>query len=660
MIEVAQSAQCFEIRLSGETMLCHRPGQPLLKLGVGQGNFRMRHGSFRIRDKVSETFEPADFSIRQQGENTVIEFENQVELGISQSINRLTLFISAPDKYNRLWINLPASPQEAVFGCGEQYSVLNLRGRKVPLWCQEQGIGRGRDLITFLAQLTHGAGGAWHTTYFPQPTFLTSANRWCHVDGTAFMEFDFRSKNKHTLHVWEIPRAIHLGRADSPPEMLTAVTELIGRQPALPSWANDGIWLGVQGGRDVASDKLTAMEEAGGKVAALWCQDWQGIRMTSFGKQLMWDWSYDKDLYPDLPGWAEQLKQQGVRFLGYINPFLALEGELYKEASQRGYLVLHPDGGEYHVKITDFSVAMLDLSNPRAAAWIKDVIKDNLLAVGLSGWMADFGEYMPVDAVLHSGERGETFHNKYPVIWARINREAVAEAAREDVTFFSRAGYAGTSAHGPLIWAGDQLVNWSRDDGLASVIPAGISLGLSGIGHFHSDIGGYTTVGWIKRSKELFMRWAEHAAFTTVMRTHEGNRPDVNHQFDGDRQTLEHLAEMTKVHVALKPYIRAAMEEYRHQGVPLMRHSWLHYPEERELYNLKYQYLFGRDLLVAPVYKKRAKKRRLLLPRDKWVHLWSGNEYTAGWQTVPAPLGQPPVFYRMDSPWVSLFRQMAR
>ncbi len=270
--------------------------------------------------------------------------------------------------------------------------------------------------------------------------------------------------------------------------------------------------------------------------------------------------------------------------------------------------------------------------------------------------MADFGEYLETDVKLYSGESAELYHNKYPAEWARVNYEALEEAGKlGEIVFFMRAGYTGTSKYSTLVWAGDQLVNWSMHDGLASVIPAGISLGFCGVGYFHSDIGGYTTIGWIKRKKELFMRWAELGAFTAVMRTHEGNRPDVNWQFDGDRETLQHLAKMTKVHTALKPYFEYCKDEYHTDGLPLIRHPYIHYPDDDKLHSLQYQFLLGRDVLVAPVYKPR-KKWKVYLPQDEWVHLWSGKEYSGGWVTVDAPLGQPPVFYRKASQFKTIFK----
>lgn len=301
----------------------------------------------------------------------------------------------------------------------------------------------------------------------------------------------------------------------------------------------------------------------------------------------------------------------------------------------------------------------IDLSNPEACEWIKGVIKENMIGIGLAGWMCDFGEYLPTDAVLHSGESAESYHNKYPAEWARVNREAIEEMGMVDqVTFFTRAGYTGTGKYSLMMWNGDQLVDWSLDDGLPSVIPASLSLGMSGFGLTHSDIGGFTSLYDVVRTKELFMRWAEMGAFTPVMRTHEGNRPGDCWQFDSDEETLLHFARMVNIYIHLKPYIKAIVKENAEKGIPCMRMPYIHYENDKTLLNLKYQYLLGRDLMVAPVCEEGKTTWEVYLPDDTWVHVWSGKEFGQGTHEVNAPIGQIPVFYRKDSEYADLFAQI--
>jgi len=182
-----------------------------------------------------------------------------------------------------------------------------------------------------------------------------------------------------------------------------------------------------------------------------------------------------------------------------------------------------------------------------------------------------------------------------------------------------------------------------------------------GIGVSHSDLGGFTSLFGKKRTKELFMRWAEHSAFTPIMRSHESNRPDQNWQWDGDAETIQHLARMAKTYVALAPYRRAVLEEYHATGLPAMRPVVLHYPRLGASGNGRRvtRYLFGRDLLVEPVLRPGVERATVDLPGDSWVHLWSGKRFPGGRATVDAPFGRPPVFYRANSNHTELFVGMA-
>jgi alpha-glucosidase len=204
----------------------------------------------------------------------------------------------------------------------------------------------------------------------------------------------------------------------------------------------------------------------------------------------MWNWKWDKKLYPGLDKKIREWKEEGIHFLGYINPFIALEGEIFQEAKANNYLVKDKECAPYLVKITTFPAAMVDFTNPYAYEWYKDIIKENMIDFGLSGWMADFGEYLPTDCVLYSGDNPEDIHNMWPAIWAGLNLEAIWESGVEDeVFFFTRAGSTGTIAKSMMMWTGDQHVDWSMDDGIPAVIPATFSLAASGYPVAHSDAG---------------------------------------------------------------------------------------------------------------------------------------------------------------------------
>jgi len=276
--------------------------------------------------------------------------------------------------------------------------------------------------------------------------------------------------------------------------------------------------------------------------------------------------------------------------------------------------------------------------------------------------MADFGEYLPTDVRLASGLHGLLAHNVWPTLWAKVNADAVARRGKTgEALFFMRSGFSGSQRYCPLLWAGDQSVDFSRHDGLQTVICAALSSGLLGNAYHHSDIGGYTSLFGNVRPPELLQRWAEMAAFTAVMRTHEGNRPRENLQIDQDAEVLAHFAKMTRVYRHLAPYLAGLCREAACSGLPLQRPLFLHFEEDSRAYESQISYLFGADLLVAPVIDAGARRWRTYLPAGTaWVHVWSGTEYAGGADVeVAAPLGEPPVFYRKGSSHRALFDGLA-
>ncbi|HEJ9059187.1 TPA: alpha-glucosidase [Serratia fonticola] len=666
-LELTQHAGGFTLTFQQRVLIQHTAAAPCLWIGRGKADIEMFRGNFSIKDQLSEKLALTETQIVPQGKGWLIRFSRgdvaQCTLVITTDAQgRLEMQLRNSDEQNnRMWLRLAAQQEDHVYGCGEQFSYFDLRGKPFPLWTSEQGVGRNKQTyVTWQADCQENAGGDYYWTFFPQPTFVSSQKYYCHVENSCYMNFDFSAPEFHELAIWQDQAVLRFDCADSYISLLEKLTALLGRQPELPDWVYDGVILGIQGGTEVCQQKLDVMREHGVKVSGIWAQDWEGRRITSFGKRLMWNWRWDSELYPELDKRIPQWKKEGVHFLGYINPYVAIEKELYAEAAEKGYLTKDYDGKDYQVEFGEFYAGVVDLTKPEAYDWYKNVIKKNLIEFGLDGWMADFGEYLPTDTVLHNGIDAEIMHNAWPALWAKCNYDALEECGKlGEILFFMRAGYTGSQKYSVMMWAGDQNVDWSLDDGLASVIPAALSLAMTGHGLHHSDIGGYTTLFEMKRSKELLMRWCEFCAFTPMMRTHEGNRPDDNWQFDHDVETIRQFARMSQVFSSLKPYIKQAVALNAQSGLPVMRPLFLHYEDDAHTYSLKYQYLFGRDLLVAPVHEEGRTDWTLYLPQDSWINLWTGERHSGGAEvTIAAPMGQPPVFYRADSEWAELFASL--
>ena len=655
-----QHGDGFDLHFAGRLVLAHRAESPALAMARGAPSVEMYRGNFRIEDAPTDRIVPTECQVEADGVMLLEGGEPAARLALVDG--RLSVELLR-DGYDRIHLNFHAEPGEAVWGGGEQMSYFALNGRAFPMWTSEPGVGRDKSTaLTRLMDETGMAGGDYWNTNYPQPTFLTS--RWLAVHCTAecYSVLDFTDPSRHAVEVWSPRTVFELYAEDCPQELVGALSARFGRQPPLPDWAIGGAIVGLKDGLR-SFERLEGFIKAGAAVSGLWCEDWAGIRETSFGRRLFWDWRRDRQRYADLPERIAALEARGIRFLAYANPYLAVDGILYEEAAEGGHFCLRQDSDEvYLVDFGEFDCGVLDFTRPETRDWFAEkVLGREMLDIGISGWMADFGEYLPTDVRLADGSDPMEAHNRWPVLWAEVNAQAVASRGKTgDAVFFMRAGYSGVQGYCPLLWAGDQSVDFTRHDGIGTVITGALSAGLVGNAYSHSDCGGYTSLHGNVRTVELMERWCELSAFAPVMRSHEGNRPDDNLQYDSSADLLACFARWSRVHAHLAPYVRQLCSEATDQGLPVQRPLFLHYPDDPALFTVQDQYLYGADLLVAPVIEEGEKSRSVILPGEgPWRHCWTGADYPAGVHEVPAPIGQPPVFYRPDSAFAPLFAGLA-
>ncbi|XP_069141838.1 sulfoquinovosidase-like isoform X2 [Argopecten irradians] len=675
----------FKVSINNVTIFQHTLKNPMVFVGEGQTNFIGGLGNFHIDNVIQDRIPLRKYEhiTTEDKDYVLLKFDgDDFQCNVTfESTPDSDLVVSTVDvgatNYQYLWLRIYAEATEKVFGGGEQFSHFNLRERtytppevvsvlraddlKYPIWTREQGVGRDKsNLVTYYADLKTGGGGAFHTTYFPQPSFVSTRNYYLHYKDTNYIVLDFSSSTYHEIFIKGIVGKFYFKTGNSPLSLVQSLSQFQGRMPPLPDWVTSGITIGVQGGTDTMLARLKTVQDAGVKVNGLWIQDWSGDIHTSFGKRVFWNWKLNTTLYNKWNDTISDLKKQGIRVLAYVNPNLNKDGDLFKEADSLGYFIMDPRTNKTLLtNFGEFFCGSIDFTNPDAFTWYKEtILKKNMIDIGLGGWMADFGEYLPTTAHFHHGE-GETLHNKWPLYWAQMNRVAVQESNKEgEVVFFMRSGYSGISNYTTLMWAGDQNVNFDLADGLPSTVVAALSAGVSGIGMTHFDIGGYTTFAsmGLKRTSELLIRSGEMAVFTPYMRTHEGNQPDANVQVYSNSYLLQHFARLSKAHSILANYTRAAIEEYIQTGTPVQRPMFF-VDQTPNSYAAKYQYMYGPDLVVAPIVTQGATSGDIYLPQGTWVNIWDGGEY-AGFTKITnlsAPLGKPLVFYNYESTYKSVF-----
>ncbi|KAK8250821.1 glycosyl hydrolases family 31-domain-containing protein [Phyllosticta capitalensis] len=621
-------------------------------------------------------------------------------------------------------IALASPSDEAFYGLGSQPSLGNLRGRLSPVWSREGGVGRGTDIVSNYLNGNPSvsgtfAGGDALTTYTAVGTWVSSLGRLWVLSGSGFAIVDLASqKPARTLNdtaaaalagknqdgdlsasagetieiVYEGPTVEGFvgGTEKGNPflEAVGALTGITGRQPRLPDWVHDGAILGIQGGQEKVEGIVKAAKNASLPLVAVWLQDWSGTRLQSGAfnislSRLWWNWEADQELYPTWSEWVPHLLDTyGVRTMSYVNTFLAnvsskssgYNRSFYDEAKAEGRFVLNATtGDDTPWTVTSgpgIDAGLLDLSNDTTVEWFKALFKEQYYSVPIAGAMQDFGEYLAVDdtvSISSGNVDPRVFHNAYPGVWARLLREATEEIGRaNDTVGFHRSASTFSAPYTNLFWVGDQNIDETREDGMRSSVSAALHIGLSGWGHSHSDIGGYTNtlspVGNITRTAALLGRWGELGAFSgSAFRTHEGNIPQVNAQTYTNSSTLAYHAYNSRLYRSLKKYRKALMEDYQNKGWPLQRHPVVYSPNGTVARSVVDEvFWFGEALLVAPVYNVTSQKLAIQLPEVdldsegepvnssvQFKNLWTGALYKPGQAvTLDTPWGKPGVLLR--------------
>lgn len=274
-----------------------------------------------------------------------------------------------------------------------------------------------------------GTGGDFDYTYWPQPTFVSSRRYFFALETSSYSIFNFENSSAVEVSIQsKKATGYFVVNQISLIDLVRSVSQIFGRQPELPEWVSTGAILGVQGGTDKMLQYVNEAQKHNVALSAMWIQDWSGKITTTFGTRVFWNWQWNRDWYPQLDEVIAELRQmKNIRVLSYINPSLNVEGNLFADGNEFGYFLRREDDlNETYVQdFGEFYCGTVDVWNSEAVTWYKNVIKRNLLDLGFSGWMADFGEYTPITASTSNSSvrlTGYERHNLLPMLWAKLNR----------------------------------------------------------------------------------------------------------------------------------------------------------------------------------------------------------------------------------------------
>src|SRR4051794_1342567 len=530
----------------------------------------------------------------------------------------IALKASGPAGASQVGISFDARQQERYLGFGERSNAVDQRGQTIENYVAEGPYQQAERpaIAAFVPQ--PGFHPRDDATYFPIPWLLSTAGYGVLLDNDERSEFHLASDNAQTWSATVDAPELRL-RVFAGPTAATALrrfTDRTGRQPPPAAPWFLGPWFQPRG--DDAPN-IDALRKADAPASV----------MQTYTHYLPCGDHRSK------PG-AERARTKAAHAAGlavttYFNPMICTSYEpAYDEAVAHGYLTKNALGQPYEYRYTGssvFLVGQFDFSNPGARAFYGKLL-DEAVGNGYDGWMEDFGEYTPTDAQSFDGTPGPAMHNRYPRLYHQAAHEFSVATGRP-LARFNRSGWTGTARESQIVWGGDPSTDWGFD-GLASAVTNGLTMGLSGVTLWGSDIGGFFTLESPQLTPELLTRWIEFGAVSGVMRTQangftigdRGPRAQIT-----DPEVLPVWRRYAKLRTQLYPYVAAAARTYGRNGLPIMRHLALVFPGDPAAQARDDEFMFGPDLLAAPVAEPGARTRSLYLPRGRWVNLWRAARY---------------------------------
>ena len=619
-------------------------------------------------------------------------YNNNTKLTSQYSLDIQISLLNNTNTFNRIFLLYNSDINESFWGFGVQYSFINFKGKRLPIYITEQGVGRGLEPLTTSINIAeNGAGGDWHTSYATKPLYMTNRNRSFILKNSEISVFNL-------IPLDYVEMEVYVNNTDSiefriiyqnnPLDMISEITQYTGRMYPLPEWILQGGIMGIEGGQDYVMNKTLEMLDAGVNLIGIWIQDWVGNHTSSEdGTRLLWNWELNTLQYPNWNEMVNVLGSKGVRILSYVNPYFTNVTQIapeqskgfrniyYDEGIQKGYFVKNSTNQAYLIGTFSFQFATLDLTNNEAIEWFKNtIIKQNMiLDTNISGFMADFCEYLPFDSVLFNGN-ASNWHNEYTVAFQKIVRDAITELNMDNLVIpFHRSGFTLSPKYARSFWLGDQLVTWDSHDGIKSVLYGYFNGAISGDNMVHSDIGGYTmldeSIFTYLRSCELLMRWIELNSFIDMIyRSHPGNIPQKSCQIYSNSDVTQHFIKFSNIFKLLSQYKLELMNNATNYGYPIIRHLYFNYPNDMTILNvmnrkktfdddiikddsyhiINEEFMLGDCLLMKPILSPNISTTDIYIPNGKWINYWNSNDIINSngnvYKNINAPMGEPPVY----------------
>lgn len=499
------------------------------------------------------------------------------------------------------------APNEKIFGCGESFGPLDKVGQKVHLF------------------VTDPQGPETDQQYKPIPFFMSNRGYGMFMHTSAPVTCDFGATNINVNRLFMGDEAmdffVFFGE---PKDILNEYTEIVGK-PGMPPLWSFGTWMSrityfsQKDGYDVATNlrKHKIPSDVIHFDTGWFETDWQC------------DYQFAPNRFSDPQQMLDDLKKQGFHTCLWQLPYFTPKNRFFNELIEKDLYVKNAKGG------LPYEDVVLDFSNPNTVKWYQDKLA-NLIKMGVGAIKVDFGEAAPLNGLYASGRSGFYEHNLYPLRYNKAVADIIKEVHGENI-IWARSAWAGSQRY-PLHWGGDAE---NTDMGMLGTLRGGLSFGLSGFSFWSHDIGGFVT----STPEELYRRWLPMGFLCSHTRAHGAPPTEPWLYNEGFLKAFRQNAELK---YKLMPYVYAQAKECSEKGLPMMRALFVEYPHDAGAWLVEDEYLFGSQMLVAPMMES-GMERDVYLPEGKWIDYQTGKVYTGGWHTIPVGTVQAVILVRDGS-----------
>jgi alpha-D-xyloside xylohydrolase len=531
-----------------------------------------------------------------------------------------------------------AYDDERFYGLGQhQHGLLDQKGCTIDL------IQRNTEItIPFLVS-SRGYGFLWHNPSVGRVELGQNGTRWV-ADATPQLDYWITAGN-------------------TPATIMEHYADATGYPSEFPEWAS-GFWQCKLRYRS-QDEVLAVVREHKRRGLPL-----SVIVIDFFHWTLQGDWRFDPELWPDPTAMARELNEMGVRVMVSIWPTVNPLSENFGTLRQRGLLVRTERGNGTVMQFIDnrpeglVSLYYYDATNPEARDFIWEQVHEHYYQQGIKTFWLDVCEPemspMEPDNVRFFLGNGAEVGNSYPLLHERGFYEHMQAAGETQILNLCRSAWAGSQRYGVLAWSGDIS---STFEALRVQVRAGLNMAMSGIPWWTTDIGGFYGADSASSTfRELIVRWFQYSTFCPVLRLHGYRNPESNSammiQTGGPNEVWSFgaeayaiISELLALRERLRPYVMEQMQLAHERGIPPMRPLFFDFPNDETASKVDDQYLFGPNLLVAPVLYEGARSRKVYLPAGTtWTDAWTGEVFQGGCSFMAeAPLSRIPLYLKASA-----------